>query len=140
MITVKVINKDEDFRTMVRVMNNIERSTGEGVREATEMLQRYIKEHWSAAPSIEGEPPAKRTTNLDSSILIDEQKRDTSGRFSKDAIVMFLRADTTEGTNPMNRGNYAQAVQEKNNRPFIEPAIEAVEPMFAKILQRRIKP
>jgi hypothetical protein len=139
LIIAKLINKEPDFRTMVRVQNNIEKSIGQGVQEATEALQKYIKEHWSPAPSAAGEPPAVQTGNLDSSILVDDQKRDTSGRFSTDAIVMFLRADTTEGTNPMGRGNYTQAVQEQFDRPFIDPAIEAVQPLFAQILKRSIK-
>lgn len=143
---MKLINRDGDFRTMVRVTKAVEDGTMVGVRDACNMLIKDIRSNWSSvSPSPVGSAPASKaagadtTGNLDSSILLDEQKRDTSGRFSRDAIVMFVRADTTEGIDPQGRGNYTQAVQEKNDRPFMQPAIDRMADEYMRILQRSIR-
>lgn len=128
---------------MVRVTENIDAQTKAGVQAAADALVADIKSNWSAtSPSTWGEAPAKDTKNLDSSIKVDEQKRDTSGRFSADAHVLFVRMDTSQGDNPNGRGNYAQALEDPDyiyNRPFIQPAIDRMEGLFPEIMKRMYK-
>lgn len=143
MITAKLVNKDPQWRTMIRVEENIDRSTKEGVRVSAEALVADIRSNWSSSsPSAKGNAPAVVTGNLDSSVQLDEQKRDTSGRFSADAHVMFVRVDTSMGDNPMDRGNYAPALEDEGflNRPFIQPAIDRMEGIFPEIMRRIVKP
>lgn len=143
MITVKVINKDPSWRTMVRVTENIDRGAANGVANAADALVSDIRSNWSAtSPSADGEAPAIQTGNLDSSVKVDPQMRDTSGRFSSDAHVLFVRVDTSEGDDPQGRGNYAPALEDPNylNRPFIQPAIDRMEGLFPEIMRRFVKP
>lgn len=130
---------------MVRVEQNIERTTAEGVNEAAHALVADIRSNWStSAPSAKGSAPAfdltVNTGNLDSSIQVDDQNRDRSGRFSKDAIVKFVRMDTSMGDNPNGRGNYAGILEENLDRPFIQPAIDRMQGRYESILKRFIKP
>ena len=141
LITAKFVNKDPNWRLMVRVEQNIESSTAEGVDAAANALVSDIRSNWSpSAPSQVGTAPAIVTGNLDSSIKVDDQKRDRSGRFSKDAIVKFVRMDTSTGDNPNGRGNYGAVLEENLDRPFIQPAIDRMQGQYESILKRYVKP
>jgi hypothetical protein len=128
---------------MIRVEENIDKGAANGVEMATQALVLDIRSGWSwSSPSAEGEAPAIKTGNLDSSVKIDPQKRDTSGRFSADAHVMFVRIDTSEGVDPQGRGNYAPALEDESylNRPFVQPAVDRMQEIFPEIMKRMIKP
>lgn len=130
---------------MARVETNLENSCGEAVKEIGEALVADVKSHWAAQHRAYdyGNPPAKKTENLDSSIFVDSTGRDTSGRFSADAKVIFVRFDTSLGDDPQGRGNYTQALEDMSyiyKRPFTAPAIARMEAKFEAMFRRIVKP
>lgn len=140
-LTLKVRNLDPDFRTMVRIEKNLMRDVGLGVEDAAQGLVTYIRGNWSLnAPSSPGSPPAIVTGNLDSSVVVDKQGRDLQGRFAnaENTVVKFVRIDTSQGVDPQGRGEYAGILEEKLDRPFIEPAVQVVSQMYGAILKKRI--
>lgn len=140
-LTFKLRNLEPDFRTMVKIERDLMRDVGFGVEEMAQILVSQIRGNWSLnAPSSEGSPPAIVTGNLDSSVVAEPTGRDDKGRFAdkENTTVMFVRVDTSEGIDPQDRGNYAPVLEEKLNRPFIQPAIDKVAPMVGAIMKRRI--
>lgn len=153
MLTFKWVNRDPQWRTMIRVETNIERTSGEAARVVAEALAQDIRSNWSSTyipndfgnpPSIESGGRKNRTPgNLDSSVIVDDQGRDSLGRFATDAKIFFVRTDTSKGDNPEGRGNYAAALEDPNykyKRPFTEAAINRMQDIFPAIYKRMIKP
>lgn len=141
MISMKMVNKDPNWREMIRVEMNINNSSGVAVRAVADALAADIRSNWSStSPSAVGSAPAVVTGNLDSSVQVDPQGRDTSGRFASEAKVMFVRVDTSMGDNPDGRGNYSVALEEQLDRPFTQPAIDRMQSMAPAIFKRIIKP
>lgn len=141
MIKFKVVNHDPHFRTMARIERDLLRDVGFGVQDGANALVTQIRANWSLhAPSAVGSPPAIVTGNLDSSVKVDPQGRDEIGKFTdrQNTAVMFVRIDTSEGSNPQGRGNYAHILEETLDRPFIDPAIEQVARMYGMIMKKRI--
>lgn len=114
-------------------------------------LIELIRKNWSSSsPSSAGQPPAKVTGNLDSSLKMDSTGRDASGRFanSKNAKYAFIRVDTANGDfddpngrSPADRGNYAQSLEygqagHHAPRPFLEPAMAVIATSFGREAKR----
>jgi hypothetical protein len=140
-VTINLRNLEPDYRTMVSIERDLLRDVGLGVEEMANVLVSQIRGSWSLnSPSSVGSPPAIVTGNLDSSVVAEPTGRDDKGRFAdkENTTVMFVRVDTSEGMIPEDRGNYAPVLEEKLERPFIEPAIEVVAPMIGAIMKRRI--
>lgn len=133
------------YRALIRIERNVTTSTEEFGQMAAEWLANDIRSSWSlTSPSSPGDPPAKVTWNLDSSVQTNFQGRDLSGRFTgKDQRVLwFVSVDTTEGIQPGNRGGYAQALEMGTDRmrarPFMMPAIERLSATFGVMAKRTI--
>lgn len=142
MISMELKNLDPGYRTMIKVENDLLRDLGFGVEELANLLVSEIRGNWSLnAPSSRGNPPAIVTGNLDSSVKVEEQGRDTLGRFAspENTVVKFVRVDTSEGDNPDDRGNYAPILEGALEREFIQPAIDIVAPMTGAIMKRQVK-
>jgi len=132
-----------DYREMVRIEKKVQSNCDEAVVETAEALAKYIRAHWTpgSPPAPVGKPPARDTKNMDSAVRYDSTGRDEKGKYrnKKDASVAFVKIDTEQGDKPNGRGQYARAVQERPGfeRPFIEPAIEALQPVYVNILKRK---
>ncbi len=136
------IHLKADFRSMIRVEAKAKKRSGEIVTQASEMLVADIRSHWSSqSPSARGNAPAIVTGNLDSSVVVDPRGRDAKGRFAsgEDAVVRFVRVDTSKGDNPMGRGNYAHILEDDLGRPFMEPAIERMSKIYPDMFQRFLR-
>lgn len=141
MITAKFRNLDPDYRTMVKVEQDLLKNTGFAVEELAQLLVSEIRGNWSLiSPSSRGSPPAMVTGNLDSSVKVEEQGRDDLGRFAstENTTVKFVRIDTSEGDNPGDRGNYAPVLEGPLEREFVQPAIDTVAPMIGAIMKKRV--
>lgn len=137
----KMRNLDPDYRVMARIEKNMLRDVGLGVEDGAKALVTAIRGNWSLnSPSAVGSPPAMVTHNLDSAVKVDEKGRDEYGKFAdtENTRVMFVRIDTSEGDNPMGRGNYAEVLESKLDRPFIEPAITQVAHLYGMLIKKRI--
>jgi hypothetical protein len=104
-------------------------------REIAQYIVEDIRSSWSAqSPSNVGSPPAVDTGNLDSSVKLERTGRDERGRFANAAntAVHFVRIDTTQGSNPGGRGQYAAALEDPDyfNRPYMRPAVERAAEHF----------
>ncbi len=132
---------DKNWRTMVAIERKLATQTREAVEATVEGIVNDIRSSWSpTSPSAVGSPPAMVTGNLDSSVKADEQGRDLQGRFAgKDAAVMFIRVDTSEGIDPGERGNYAPILELDLDRPFIAPALERAGGQFTVNIKRFVK-
>jgi hypothetical protein len=131
-----------DFRSMIRIESLAKKRSAEITTEAAEMLVADIRSNWSAqSPSSVGNPPAVVTGNLDSSVVVDAQGRDTAGRFAGggDVTVRFVRVDTSKGSNPGDRGNYAHILEDSLNRPFMAPAIERAASQYPAMFKRLLR-
>ena len=96
------------------------------LHSAAEALVLDIRSNWSpTSPSDPGSPPAILTGNMDSAVKAESQGRDDRGRFQgPDAKVWYVTIKTSQGENPLGRGEYAAEVDQ--TRPFIEPALDRV--------------
>ena len=142
MIKMQWRGKKDLYRSLVRIETKIDKGAGEFTNEAGHWLSSNIRKNWSGtAPSMIGKPPAVRTGNLDSSIFV-EGGRDTKGRFATGdaAKVTFVRINTSEGSNPKKRGNYAHILEKKLKRPFVTPAIERLRARFPSLAKEKIRP
>ena len=134
------------YRTLIRVENTVDATTGEFLDEAADWLVNDIRSSWSSSsPSPVGAAPAVVTGNLDSSVIVDEQGRSDGGRFASKSgqKVKIVRVDTSKGDDPQGRGNYAQALEDPHyiyNRPFMRPAIKRLESEFVRMAKRKIHP
>jgi HK97 gp10 family phage protein len=139
MITLDLRGEEQLYRTTYRLEKMVQDTSAGFVRKMGEYLIQDIKEHWSPqSPSDAGDPPAKDTKNLDSSLMMETSGRDQLGRFanSDNAKYAFVRVDTSRGSNPNGRGNYAQALetgtQYMSARPFLEPALDRLSTIFSR--------
>lgn len=135
------IRMKTDTSRLDRLERNIAGNTMDALTEAGEALKADIRSHWSIqSPSSPGNPPAVLTGNLDSSVEVDRQGRDVLGRFAgKDALVLFVRIDTTKGDNPLGRKEYASVLEDEMNRPFVQPAVDRMSQNFPHFFRRIFK-
>lgn len=139
MLTLKLLVKD-NWRTMVRVEDKILGQVGEGVKATAEAIVEDIRSSWSGThqKAGSGNPPAIDTRVLDPSVMVDEQGRDSEGRFANNAnaAVWYIRVDTAE--NDPGGYNYAQALEDPEyyDLPFLAPALQRAEGYFASNIQR----
>ena len=137
------LNFDKKWRTMIAIERKLKNQTREAVEATAEGIVNDIRSSWSSvSPSSVGSPPAIVTGNLDSSVVVDPQGRDVLGRFAgKDAEVLFIRVDTSEGANPGDRGNYAMALEDPDylDRPFLAPALERAGGQFSSNIKRFVR-
>jgi len=142
MLTLKLLVKD-NWRTMVRVEDTLQKQVGEGVKATAEAIVEDIRSSWSGSKQKagSGNPPAIDTGVLDSSIMVDDQGRDTEGHFANNANaeVWYVRVDTAE--NDPGGYNYAQALEDPDyyNLPFIAPALIRAEGYFASNIKRFVR-
>lgn len=128
-----------DLRGLDKMERDVPPRVNAAVKGAAEALAQDIMDNWSPnSPSPEGQPPAIKTGNLDSSVKVEPTGRDEQGRFATtaDAKVWFVQIKTSEGDDPQGRGEYAGIVEEKNNRPYVEPAIARVRAVFSHFFRR----
>lgn len=123
------LRNTDNWRRLIKLERNVKKHTAEATREAAETLKRDIRDNWSAVrPSMRGNPPAIKTGNLDSSIIVEEQSRTALGRFAgKEGIAHFVRIDTEQGDDPQDRGQYAVVLERGYDRPFVKPAVERLK-------------
>lgn len=141
MLTLKLKVLD-NWRTMVRVEDTLKKQVGEGVKATADMIAEDIRSSWSGmSPSARGEAPAVLTGVLDSSVVVDDQGRDSEGRFAgkADAAVWFIRVDTSE--NDPGGDNYAQALEDPGylDRPFVAPALARAEGYYTSNIKRFVR-
>jgi len=111
-------------------------------RKGAEALRKDIRDNWSShSPSPLHSPPAVVTGNLDSSVIVEKVGRDILGRYAdrKNTSVHFVHINTEDGKNPGSRGNYAEALEKKYQRPFIEPAVERLRADFPRLAKRELR-
>ena len=135
-------NERQFYRTTTRFEDRTVNITKGRLHKTADQFITELRK-WSTAHKLHdfGNPPARRTGNLDSSI-IKETIRDSKGRFSggKDAIMIQVRINPEEGKKYHGRGNYAQALEKspKYDRPFIKPAADRTAALFNQIMLGRL--
>ncbi len=137
MLTLKFYEKS-NWRTMIRVEKDIADRVSEGVKATAEAIVEDIRKSWSSvSPSAMGAAPAVVSEVLDSSVVVDDQGRDSLGRFtSKDTAAYYIRVDTEE-SDPGGY-NYAMALEDPEylDRPFLAPALDRAEGYFTSNIVR----
>lgn len=142
MLTLKFREK-ENWKTMIRVEDKLKKQVGEGVKATAQAIVEDIRSSWSGSRQTAGSgtPPAIDSGVLDNSIFVDDQGRDTEGRFAnKDsAEVWYIRVDTAE--NDPGGYNYAEALEDPEyyNLPFIAPALKRAEGYYASNIKRFVR-
>lgn len=145
MITMHFKGEEDLYRSLVRIEGKVKRGADELTAAGAEGLMNYMRSHWSASRQAvgSGNPPAKDTENLDSSIRMEESGRDALGRFAsrENTSVRFVRINTAEGSDPQGRGNYAQALEDPEyyNLPFIAPAVEYMQHVYSEMAKRYMR-
>lgn len=129
----------EDIR-VDRVEREMQRKLQEAMNNAAETVANDIRSNWTKpGPSSPGQAPGVLTGNLDSSVRTTSDGRDAQGRFApKNMPHRFVRINTAEGDNPLGRGDYATVLEDKLNRPYVQPAIDRVSRIFPYIIKRTI--
>jgi hypothetical protein len=141
-VTVRVRGVDRLERALIRVERNVDRTTEEFLQFCAHWLRNDIRSNWSRqSPSSEGNPPAVKTGNLDSSVTVSKQGRGDGGRFaaSGDAKRWYVVVDTSKGYRPDGRGNYEGILEEFLNRPFMKPAVARLEGKYELFAKRFIR-
>lgn len=142
MLTLKLKVKD-NWRTMIRVEDTLNRQVGEGVKATADAIVADIRQNWSAVRQTRGSgtPPAMDTEVLDRSVVVDDQGRNETGQFAgRDmAATWYIRVDTAE--NDPQGYNYAQALEDPQyyNLPFLAPAMLRAEGYFTSNIKRFVR-
>lgn len=146
MLTLRLDGEENFYRSLIRVERKVEEQSHDFLDAMAEWIVGNIRENWSSqSPSAAGQPPAMKTGNLDSSFLIDEQYRSSGGQFSakSEASRVYIRVNTEDGDNPLNRGNYAQALEtgtyRMEARPFLSPAIDRANDIMPHIARSKFR-
>lgn len=141
-LTIKFYEKS-NWRTLVRVQKKFEDGIDEATAATAEQIVADIRSNWSATQQHvgDGNPPAKDSTNLDTSITVETQGRDELGRFAKDGgTVRFIRVNTLDGDYP-NGYNYAMALEDPAyyDLPFLAPALERADGTYSANIKRFVR-
>lgn len=148
MLTLQLKGEEDLYRVLIRIERTIDQQSDEFLETMGEWIVDDIQTHWfptSPSPKQGGTAPAVDTGNLDSSVRLEQGFRGSGGRFASkaQAKTLFIRVNTAEGDNPMNRGNYAVALEEGTGRmaerPFLAPAMERASHITSFIAKATFK-
>lgn len=122
-----------DFTPMNRLEAALPRRLEGSVRDAGTAVINDIRSHWSpTSPSARGSAPAVVTGELDASIHLEPAGRDALGRFAsaENAVGVLIKVDAPHGG--ILESDYL-------DRPFLEPAVERMSPMFPNFFERVLR-
>lgn len=142
MLTLKFL-EESNWRTLIKVGEELDKQTDEGVKATAEAIVEDIQQSWSAVRQQKGSgtPPAKDTGLLNDSILVESQGRDEAGHFASDkfAKTWYINIDTS--VDEPNGYNYAPALEDPTyyDLPFLDPALKRAEGYYEVNLARFIR-